>query len=130
MLASESEKKMKRVLIESPFAGDVESNIAYARRCVLDCVKRGEAPYASHLFFTQPGILDDEKAEERALGIEAGLAWGAAAERVVVYVERGISAGMRYGIARAKGRGQSVEIRAIDREVSEEERREVEGHHV
>ena len=27
---------MKRVLIESPYAGDVENNIAYARKCMRD----------------------------------------------------------------------------------------------
>lgn len=52
-----------RVLIESPYAGDVERNIHYAREAVLDCLKRGEAPYASHLFF--PQVLDDLKPEER-----------------------------------------------------------------
>ena len=38
------------VVIESPYAGDVEANVAYAKRCVLDCLRLGEAPYASHLF--------------------------------------------------------------------------------
>lgn len=70
---------MPLVVIESPYTGDVEGNVAYAKRCVMDCLKRGEAPYASHLFFTQPGILDDLKPEERMRGILAGLAWAVAA---------------------------------------------------
>jgi hypothetical protein len=49
---------MKLVIIESPYAGDVEPNVAYAKAAVLDCLSRGEAPYASHLFFTQDGILN------------------------------------------------------------------------
>lgn len=85
---------MKLVIIESPFAGEVEANIAYAKRAVHDCLLRGEAPIASHLLFTQPGILDDDKPEERKLGIEAGLAWYLAADKIVFYTDRGWSRGM------------------------------------
>lgn len=89
------------VIIESPYAGDVEANVEYARMCVKDSLMRGEAPTASHLLYTQPGILDDTIPEERQLGIEAGLEWRRVAERTVVYADRGISEGMRYGIALA-----------------------------
>ena len=109
---------MNLVVIESPYAGDVEANLAYAKRCVHDCLRRGEAPYASHLFFTQPGVLDDLVPEERKLGIEAGFSWGAAAKVVAVYVDRGISSGMRLGIIAARARGAHIEIRALDRAVS------------
>lgn len=102
---------MIRVLVESPFAGDVEANVAYLKDCLKDCLERGEAPYASHLFFTQ--FLDDEIPEERALGIDAGLAWGAAAERTVVYQDRGISRGMKYGIAAAEKAGREIEYRTL-----------------
>ena len=45
---------MKLVLVESPFAGDVEKNLAFARACLHDCFIRGEAPFASHASqFTQ-----------------------------------------------------------------------------
>jgi len=40
---------MKLVVIESPYAGDIEANVKYARECMSDCLKRGEAPIASHL---------------------------------------------------------------------------------
>ena len=109
---------MKRVVIESPYAGDVAGNVAYAKRCVLDSLRRGEAPYASHLFFTQEGLLDDDDPDERAAGIEAGLAWGASADEVAFYVDRGISRGMRQGFDAAKARGAAVRIRAIDRKVT------------
>jgi hypothetical protein len=66
---------MRRVVLESPFAGDVEANLKYARECMADCLRRGEAPIASHLLYTQPGILDDTKPEERKLGMEAGFTW-------------------------------------------------------
>lgn len=51
---------MKRVILESPYAGDVERNLTYARECVRDSLSRGEAPIASHLLYTQEGILKDE----------------------------------------------------------------------
>lgn len=47
---------MKRVVIESPFAGDVELNLRYLRACMHHCLKSGEAPYASHALYTQPGV--------------------------------------------------------------------------
>lgn len=85
---------MKLVIVESPFAGDVEGNIAYAKRAVRDCLMRGEAPLASHLLFTQAGILDDNVPSERRLGIGAGLAWYSGAELIVFYMDRGWSPGM------------------------------------
>lgn len=104
---------MRRVIIESPYAGDVEANVDYARQCVRDSVHRGEAPIASHLLFTQPGILDDDDPAERQLGIDAGLAWRSVAEATVVYIDRGISRGMQYGIAVAERDGIPVEYRTL-----------------
>ncbi len=91
---------MKRVVLESPYAGDIDRNVAYARRCVRDCLKRGEAPIASHLLFTQPGILKDDAPDERALGIAAGLVWCEVADMSVFYTDYGWSNGMN--AARAK----------------------------
>lgn len=105
---------MRRVVIESPYAGEVEANVEYAKRAVRDCLARGESPYASHLFFTQPGLLDDTKPEQRRQGIDAGFAWGAAADAVVVYVDRGISKGMEQGVARALAANQPIEFRSLD----------------
>lgn len=67
-------KERPFVLIESPFAGDVKGNIAYAQAAILDCLHRGEAPFASHLFYTD--VLDDNNPKEREMGIEAGLSIG------------------------------------------------------
>ena len=104
---------MKLVILESPFAGDIKKNIAYARMSLQDSILRGEAPLASHLLYTQPGVLKDKVPEERKLGIEAGLAWGLVAEATVVYVDLGISEGMKYGIARAKTENRPVKYRKI-----------------
>ena len=105
---------MKLVILESPYAGDIEANVTYARRCVRDSLLRGEAPIASHLLYTQPGVLRDEVPEERQHGIDAGLAWRQVAQATVVYTDRGVSAGMQYGIAAAEEAGIPVEYRKLD----------------
>lgn len=123
---------MRRVIVESPFAGqntlrgfalemqgqlrrklEETANILYARAAVRDSVLRGEAPIASHLLLTQPGILDDDVPEERRLGIEAGLAWRDVADASVVYIDRGVSGGMRYGMQLAAETGLPCEQRSL-----------------
>ena len=88
---------MKLVYVESPFKGDnweaTRRNVLYARICVRDSLLRGEAPYASHLFFTQAGILNDAIAEERALGIAAGQTLGDKFDLRAVYEDFGVSRG-------------------------------------
>lgn len=93
---------MRRVIIESPYAGNVEMNLRYLRACMADCLARGEAPFASHGLYTQPGVLDDTKPDERTLGIEAGLAWREWADATVVYTDLGITPGMQAGINAAR----------------------------
>ena len=96
------------VIIETPFAGDVEKNLKYARLCMRDCFMRGEFPFASHLLYTQEGVLDDTIPEERKLGIEAGLNWGKNASKTIVYTDLGITKGMEQGIERARREGREV----------------------
>lgn len=105
---------MKRVIIESPYAGDIQQNVDYARRCLKDSLSRGEAPIASHLLYTQPGILDDENPSERQVGIRAGLEWLSVADLSVVYTDRGISDGMKQGIFAALDAGVDVEYRTLE----------------
>jgi hypothetical protein len=99
------------VLLESPYAGNVEQNEKYARECLKDSLLRGEAPFVSHLLYTQ--VLDDLDPIERQMGIEAGLKIGQLAEKTVVYEDLGISNGMHYGIDEAIKRGRPVEYRRI-----------------
>jgi len=105
---------MRLVIIESPYAGDIDANVEYARRCVRDCLSRGEAPIASHLLYTQAGILRDDIPDERQWGIDAGLAWLKVAQASVVYTDRGISSGMEYGIAYACLLSIPVEYRTLE----------------
>lgn len=107
-------RQMRRVVLESPYAGDVEENVRYARACIRDSLLRGEAPIASHLLYTQPGILDDNDPLERAHGINAGHAWFfAGLHAVVVYTDRGISEGMQAGINAATFHCVAVERRSL-----------------
>lgn len=99
------------VILESPYAGNVERNIAYAKKCMRDSLFRGESPMLSHLLYTL--CLDDNIPEERSLGIEAGLAFGEVADMTVVYTDYGISQGMAYGINRAMQEGRRIEYRNI-----------------
>lgn len=104
---------MKLVIIESPYAGNVETNVAYARECMLDSIDRGEAPYASHLLI--PQVLNDRDPAERKTGIEIGLAWGEKAELTAIYHDLGLSNGMKYGEDRANAAGRPIEWRSIRR---------------
>lgn len=105
---------MRRVILESPYAGDIEKNTAYARLCLRDSLKRGEAPLASHLLYTQPGVLHEGLPAERKQGIEAGLEWLGAAEAMVVYQDLGLSPGMINAISKAEYLRIPVEYRSIN----------------
>jgi hypothetical protein len=101
------------VIIESPFAGQLTRNIAYARQAMRDSLLRGEHPIASHLLYPQPGILDDNDPEDRKRGIGAGLAWRKAAQKAVFYTGRGWSLGMREAQAVYDAEGFPYEIREM-----------------
>ncbi len=106
---------MKRVIIESPFRGENEyqreRNEKYARECMKDSIRRGEAPFLSHLLYTQ--VLDEKIPHERSTGISLGLVWGSAADCTVVYTDNGITEGMEIGIQHAKELGRPIEYRIL-----------------
>ena len=109
---------MKLVIIESPYNADTDKgifdNIEYARRCIRRSLSLGEAPIASHLLYTQPGILLDKIPEERKWGMEAGHAWLKVADLVAVYTDKGISHGMERGIIRAEKENIVVVYRTLN----------------
>lgn len=103
-----------RVIIESPYAGNVERNTRYARACLRDSLMRGEAPLASHVLYAMSGVLDDTDPIQRALGIEAGQAWIPVADRFVVYRDIGTSDGMHMGIDCAENAGFKPILRTLE----------------
>lgn len=108
---------MRLTLIESPYAAKDPAQVLqherYARAAMADSLARGEAPLASHLLYTQAGILDDTIPAQRTLGIEAGLAWGKQAALSAVYTDWGITPGMRMGIHRAQDQKRRVAFRSL-----------------
>lgn len=102
---------MKPVIIETPYKGETAQNLRYLRECIKDSLNRGEAPFASHLMYTQ--VLDDSKPDERALGIQAGFAWRTCLTPTIVYTDLGISEGMKQGILHAESVGSPIEYRSL-----------------
>ena len=108
---------MKLVVIESPYSPSnghtLEENVEYARAAMRDSLDRGEAPYASHLLYTQDGVLDDTNPRERNQGMLAGSLWGDNAELTAVYADLGITKGMEMGMRRASHLGRPIEVRYL-----------------
>lgn len=117
-----------RVIIESPFKSNEQysfhENINYAIRAMVDCLQRGEAPFASHLLYTccvnsdgTHGYTDDTENSDnpvgRVWGINAGLKWAEHADKTVVYIDNGITEGMKYGIEHAKKHNRPIEYRSL-----------------
>ena len=97
---------MRRVVIESPFAGATPElaarNLKYLRACMHWCLLKGWSPYASHGLYTQEGVLDDAEPGQRLLGMAAGFVWRSAAEATCVFHDLGFTNGMKTGIEHAK----------------------------
>lgn len=105
-------KPTRLIIIESPYAGSIETNLAYLRRCIRDSLLRGEAPFASHQMY--PGALDDGIPEERLKGILAGFAWWPSADWLAFYLDLGWSRGMRAALGRARSMGMEHAFRVLD----------------
>lgn len=103
---------IKLVILESPYAGDIDANVAYARRCLKDCALRNESAQASHLLLTQ--VLNDDDPGERAHGIALGLAWRKAADYSVFYTDRGWSRGMLAALQSAIEEKRPFKLRSLD----------------
>jgi hypothetical protein len=110
------------VIVESPYSGDIETNIQYAQEAMQDCLKRGEAPFLSHLLYTQVpkvGFVSDGDKKHELIGrdaaMKAGWAWGAKADKTVVYADLGMSNGMTAGIKAAEKAGRPVEFRSLEK---------------
>jgi hypothetical protein len=108
---------VRRIYIASPFNGEtveeIRQNIIYGRLAMLDSLARGEAPYLSHLLYTQVWA---ETPELRERGLAAGDAWRVVCEGVALYVDLGLTSGMQRAKAYAEGRLEtmSCESRTLD----------------
>lgn len=102
---------MRLIVVESPCAGDFMKNRAYALWACLDCYKRDEAAFASHLLYTQ--FLDDTDPVERSFGIDAGLEWATYADAAAFYTDRGMSPGMQKAMAHWQSKEMPIEFRKL-----------------
>ena len=106
---------MTTVAIESPYAAcfplKVVDHVAYARLAMIDSLNRGEAPFLSHLLYTQ--VLDDTVFLERHKGLRAGRALSHTLDMAAVYCDLGISWGMAKAIGNYRRLGKKCEIRQL-----------------
>ena len=112
MIRRHERRGLRRVVIESPFSGDVSSNKIYALRCLRDSIGRGEAPLVSHLLYPQVSVKYN--ISERTRGMAAGWAWTAVAHACVVYKDLGVTSGMLKGIELAQRAEIPVEERWLE----------------
>ena len=93
------------VYICSPYAGDIETNTAAARRYCRFAVEAGYIPIAPHLLF--PQFLNDSDPKERELGLFFGNALLSKCAEMFVFGSR-ISEGMEAEIKRATWKGHRI----------------------
>lgn len=111
------EEEGRFVYICSPFSGDVEGNIANARRYCRFAVDKGFIPIAPHLLY--PQFLNDNDPNERELGLLFGNALISKCAEIWVFGSR-ISSGMEAEIKRAKWK--DYRLRYFTEECQEVER--------
>lgn len=101
---------MRKVYICSPYrakdGAELDRNIDYAQALTKQAIEAGLAPITPHLYMTQ--CLNEDKPEERAAGMAAGLALLKSCDFVIAGVKYGISEGMSAEIAAADAAGIEV----------------------
>ena len=108
---------MKLVVICSPYAGNVEAHVAYARKALRHSLELGEAPFASHLLY--PQVADDSDPRERDQAMQAGLEWISVATIVVFYIDCGWSPGMLTELKAARLYARKTELRSLNNQRAE-----------
>jgi hypothetical protein len=117
---------MRIVCLESPFkpsADDIKiyagryspaellrQNLVYARLLLLNSLKLGEAPFASHLLYTQVWSESDDL---RDRGIKSGIEFHHRADLIVLGIDLGTSSGMRNAAANARLIGTEMTSRSV-----------------
>lgn len=90
----------KLVYVCSPYRGETKRNTAYARELTRKVLEYGYTPITPHLYLTQ--VLDDEKPEERKLGLLAGQELLKHCKYILIGSRYGISEGMQQEIMIAR----------------------------
>ncbi len=95
------EEEKKIVFICSPYKGDIEINTLRAKRYGRYAVNKRQVPIIPHLMYTQ--FLNEDKHEERQLGLDMGLILLSKCQEIWVFGSR-VSKGMEIEIEEAKRR--------------------------
>jgi hypothetical protein len=105
----------KLVIIECPYGTEDpamrDRYILYAKKCVQDSIKRGEAPFAGQLFYLN--FLNDKVPIEKDVSLISHMSWITVADLVAVYIDMGISASMQMGVNVAMIKNKRLEYRTI-----------------
>lgn len=101
---------MRKVYICSPYratdSAELDRNIEYAQQLTKHALKVGLAPITPHLYLTQ--CTNEDKPEERAAGLAAGIALLKCCDFVIAGTKYGVSEGMEKEIETAAIMGISV----------------------
>lgn len=101
---------MRKVYICSPYraadSAQLDRNIKYAQALTKQALEAGLAPITPHLYMTQ--CLNEDKPEERAAGMAAGLTLLKSCNFVIVGAKYGISEGMSAEIVAADAAGIEI----------------------
>lgn len=101
---------MRKVYICSPYratdSAEFDRNIEYAQQLTKHALKAGLAPITPHLYLTQ--CTNEDKPEERAAGLAAGIALLKCCDFVIAGTKYGVSEGMEKEIETAAIMGISV----------------------
>lgn len=101
-----ADKNRRKVYVASKYAGDVRTNARDAIRYCRYVIAEGYMPVASHILYAASGMLRDEDASDRELGLLFGLSLLAVCDEVWVFGE--ISPGMEAEIEEAKRLGKPI----------------------
>lgn len=96
---------MKIIYMASPYAGNVENNVEFAKRACRHVMEQGHAFFAPHLQY--PKLLSDTNPQERQAGLDMGLAMLSRCDELWCYGSR-ISFGMHLEIEEANRLGVPV----------------------
>lgn len=103
-------KKVKIAYICSPYAGDTERNIAYARELTLDAILEDLTPITPHLYI--PQVLPETDEGARRMGLGHAMKLLTKCDLLIVGKRYGISSGMKAEITTAKALG--IDIREVE----------------
>ncbi len=102
---------MRRVVVSTntiPF--DIKA-ICYAHDAINDCLERGEAPLPTSALLLDD--MDERDTAEIITSLDVAEAWLNCADALVVFVDQGVPANMRFYIEMARRWAMEVEFRSL-----------------